>query len=188
MNNESIKIVNKTNPSLMLTSRIQHPMQVYRSIFIESEFLEMHGYLNYLRNVYDGYDIKKGDYLDDTILRETQSRFKESRFNGKRLLLFQEDFDDAKRKTNLERTASIDIVTYPILNLDSYDSKKDYYRFSKEIFLKYSVSKRRMDIVDGLLFSYAIYIDLPPDQTHSMIKSIDPVMPDAKDRSHELSA
>ena len=121
-------------------------LEVIKSIEFKCEYPNrFSGHITYKREYFNGYDLRKGDKLDELILNEIVSRFSETqRFNISQILLSDKQEEDVKTITKGGLYKDITIQFYPLTDIENYK------KLSHQGKLAYTIKKLNVSIKSGL--------------------------------------
>ncbi len=157
----------------ILTLRDKMPPQVFKAVRFHNSYPERFtGHLIYYRDYYNGYDLTKGDILDERILRTLQTRFEKSHFVYSELLLTDQQLTDCLTWTRGGAEKSVMFYFMPETDYDNYvklssNGQLKHYHLPLNVKLWVDKGSSKIDLVPNEMI-----VHVPLDELENLIKTI----------------
>lgn len=143
------------------------------SLTVLHKRLSIHGNFTYIRQIKEGYDYNIGDEIDTKIFDGLKDWFSDVFVYFKRPVIFEHDLDEKHYFLERRETLPFQVRIYPKMDLDTYDSRQDYYGYFKDITLRFTIlDETQRDFVESFLSHSGILIEVDPSKTLLYIESI----------------
>lgn len=160
-----------------------NPLKIFKSIRFRKKFYEgkkskiVNGNLSYLRILYEGYDLEKGDVFDQKILAYSKAAFIKAELVNSELIVFERQLDEYKQRVGGDIAQKLQIHIFPEIKYEDLNSLLGK-SFEKHIInLKLNLQTYGFNIPTKKMDHYIEYFDISIDHKilDNIIKTIEPI-------------